>query len=160
MSDLVAMVGNVNRGHRMNLVDSSEPDAVRRDEVRRHYAERVVLTTAVCHEARREQAGGDYRRVVAALSMLRCWIYEAYDISANELNEEFTHGLHDVALAKYCPDFLLELTLGGKVCNAYAWLMTADAGLEFERGLKDLEAALDRFFAEATAPQFDPRSSR
>lgn len=50
MSDLVAMVGNVNRGHRMKLVDSSEPDAVRRDEVRRHYAERVVLTTAVCHE--------------------------------------------------------------------------------------------------------------
>jgi hypothetical protein len=115
----------------------------------------------VCCEARREQAGGDYRRVVAALSLLRHWIYEAYDISANELNEEFTHGLHglhDAALAKYCPDFLIELTLGGKVCNVYAWLMNADAGSEFERDFKDLGVALDRFFAEATAPQFDPRS--
>ena len=44
--------------------------------------------------------------------------------------------------------------------NAYAWLMTADAGLEFERHSAILEAALDRFFAEATAPQFDPLSSR
>jgi hypothetical protein len=117
-----------------------------------------VLTTAVCHEARREQAGGDYRRVVAALSMLRHWIYEAYDISANELNEEFTHGLHDPDLMKYCPDFRQELTLGGKVCNAYAWLMTADAGSEYQRDLKDLEQALDRFFADAIAPQVDPRS--
>lgn len=142
----------------MKLVDSSEPDAVRRDEVRRHYAERVVLTTAVCHEARREQAGGDYRRVVAALSILRHWIYQAYDISADELNDEFTHGLHDAALAEYCPDFLLELRLGGRVCNAYAWLMTADAGSEYRRDLKDLETALDRFFADATAPRFDPRS--
>jgi len=139
----------------MKLVDSSEPDAVRRDEVRRHYAERVVLTTAVCHEARREQAGGDYRRVVAALAFLRSWIYDKYDISANELNNEFVHGLHDADLKAYCPDFLLELTLGGRVCNAYAWLMTAGVGLEYERDLKDLEAALDRFFAEATAPQFD-----
>lgn len=85
----------VDKRYRTKLVDSSEPDAVRRDEVRRHYAGRVVLTTAVCHEARREQAGRDYCRVVAALSLLRHWIYEAYDISANDLNEEFTHGLHD-----------------------------------------------------------------
>src|SRR6476620_1058780 len=106
----------------MKLVDSSEPGAVRRDEVRRHYAARVALTTAVCHEARREQAGGDYRRVVAALSLLRHWICEAYDISADELNDEFTHGLHDADLMTYCPDFRQELTLGGKVCNAYAWL--------------------------------------
>lgn len=142
----------------MKLIDSSEPDAVRRDEVRGHYAARIVLTTAVCHEARREQAGGDYRRVVAVLSMLRTWIFQEYDISSNEFNEEFTHGLHDGDLAKYCPDFRQELTLGGKVCNAYAWLMTADAGSEYIRDREALDLALDRFFAEATPPQFDPRS--
>ena len=137
----------------MKLVECSESDAVRGDEVRRHYAERVVLTTAVCHEAQRERAGGDYRRVVAALSILRSWVYDAYEISPRELNDEFTHGLHDADLKKYCPDFVTELSLGGLVCNAYAWLMTADADSEYRRDLATLNAAIDRFFAEVPGPE-------
>jgi hypothetical protein len=51
------------------------------------------------------------------------------------------------------------------VRNAYAWLMTADAGSEFERDLKDLDAARARSGplvagveeATRTATTVDPR---
>ena len=63
----------------MRLVASSDPGAVERDRAWWLLRERVVLTTAVCHELRR--TNGDYTdgRARAALDLLRRWVGERYE---------------------------------------------------------------------------------
>jgi hypothetical protein len=60
----------------MTLVASSDPGAVQRDAAWALLAERVVLTTAVCHELWRSDGRYADRRPRAALGLLLGWIDE------------------------------------------------------------------------------------
>lgn len=122
-------------------------DVVRRDEVRSHFAERLVLTTSVCREARTEQFSHSHHRVAAALSLLRRWLNEKYGPPGRYEINDFSRGLADPDLIAHCSDYRDELVLGSKVCEAYSWLMSADAGEQYRRDQENLEAALTKFFA-------------
>jgi hypothetical protein len=137
----------LDRGAALGPTEPLGVDLVQEDKVRSYYAERVVLTTSVCREARNEQFSHSHHRVAAALSLLHRWLNEKYGPPGRYEINEFSRGLADPDLITHCSDFREEVVLGSKVCDAYSWLMSADAGDQYRRDQDNLEAALTKFFA-------------
>jgi hypothetical protein len=126
----------------MRLVASSDPGAVDRDRAWWLLRERVVLTTAVCHELRR--TNGDYTdwRARAALDLLRRWVGERYEANVETHPSD---GLDQMLVPEGAEELMAELRAGTEVCEALAMLWTADTRREFEGDSAAIRRLLDRY---------------
>src|SRR4051812_28290653 len=113
----------------MRLVGSSDPNAVSRDAALWLLRERVVLTTAVCHELRR--SNGDYTdsRARAALDLLRRWVGERYE---PDVETHPSDGLDGMFVPEGAEQLMDELRAGTEICEALAMLWTADTQRELD----------------------------
>lgn len=129
------------------LVSSSDPNAVNSFAVRAHYAQRLVLTTAVCRELRAgTQDDVLSLRAREALALLSWWMRESYDLPRGDVN--YWHGLDDPRLTEFAPDFREELFLGTRVCGALFMAYTADKSWELESDIEQIRREL-RAYREA-----------
>jgi hypothetical protein len=126
----------------MRLVASSDPGAVDRDRAWWLLHERVVLTTAVCHELRR--TNGDYTdwRTRAALDLLRRWVGERYEANVETHPSD---GLDQMLVPESAEELMAELRAGTEVCEALAMLWTADTRREFEGDSAAIRRLLDQY---------------
>lgn len=130
------------------IFDSSDPGAVDRDKALWLLSERVVLTSAVCHELmRREDFGG--RRSRAALDHLRRWVGEHYDAKGGVTGAR--DGLEAMTVPDGAEDLMEELWAGVAVCEALAMMYTADTFSELASDKERIAATL-RAFIELTVP--------
>ncbi len=130
----------------LRLVDSSEPNAVTRFNVQAHYTQRLVLSSAVCHELK-HAAGEIVGRPRAALELLGWWMRSVYDLPKNR-DVNYAHGLDDPLLTKYASDVKGELVAGARVCAALAMAFTADKEWELESDMRDIRNVLDAFLRQ------------
>lgn len=131
----------------MRLVDSSDPNAVNRFNVRAHYYERLVLTASVCRELKSagDQVPGFRPRT--ALTLLARWMRDSYDLPAgHDIN--FSHGLDDPRLTEFANDLWRELVFGAAVCNALAKSYTADKSWEYESDIAHVQQLLRAYLTK------------
>jgi hypothetical protein len=133
----------------MRLIGSSDPGAVRRDQLRWHFEERVVLTSSVCRELSRSRQDFASRRPRAALDLLARWMRANYDHPAVQppRDVDFRHGLDDPSLAEVAADLKLELELGAQVCRDLMMLGTADTPSQFAGDTERLRLSLETYLA-------------
>ncbi|GAA1434386.1 hypothetical protein GCM10009616_28660 [Microlunatus lacustris] len=114
----------------MRLIASSDPTAVPRAEAMRLIDERLVLATAVCAEL--DACGGNYTDDLpaAALRLLRRWVGNRYPGDGIETSPK--DGLDEMIVPKEGEDKMAELRIASGVCEALAWLWTADTPTEFK----------------------------
>ena len=126
----------------MRLVASSDSDAVSRDQALWLLRERVVLTTAVCHELR--QSNGRYTdaRARAALDLLRRWLGERYDA---DVETHPSDGLDGMVVPEGAESLMDELRTGTEICEALAMLWTADTERELDGDKARISSLLDQY---------------
>jgi hypothetical protein len=128
------------------LVDASDPNRVKRENVHWILAERVILTNAVCFELEANKArGGNYlgTRTSAALSMLTKWVRENYPSDRLEVN--LGEGLDEFELADdddAARIMLIEIESGLSVCRSLAQLWTADKFDEYDEYMEELDGSV------------------
>ena len=128
----------------MRLVDSSDPDAVARDQLLHHLLERAVLTSQVCRELHRSGGSYDDRRPIVALGILTRWMREQYEFDP-DLDVVFDSYLADFPETDDTRALLSELQLGARVCRDLAMLWTADMQSEYESDMEALGEGVQRF---------------
>ncbi|OZE97447.1 hypothetical protein [Rhodococcoides fascians] len=130
----------------MRLIDSSDPDAVPRDQLLHHLLERAVLTSQVCRELHRSDGDYDDRRPKVALDILARWMIKQYELAPDR----------DVVFDTYLAEFpetddtralLSELRLGSLVCRDLAMLWTADTQGEYRSDMEILGDSVQKFVA-------------
>lgn len=122
----------------MRLVDSSDPDAVPRDEANRLLAEATVLATTLCRELLAASNVVDHRPRAAA-RLFHAWeqspegrrFYELRETGQLQHRTTSTSQLRD-----------LEATV--PVISTYMLLLTAD-NIDFRRDQEDLARKLDQW---------------
>ena len=114
----------------MRLVGSSNRRAVEDDRARRLLLQRVVLTTAVCHELQRVNPTDKYRRAEQAMNFLLTWIDQHFETGVVTHPDD---GMEDMVITDDTMHLLCELWDGIQVCQAFAMLQTADYPAEYER---------------------------
>lgn len=127
------------------LVESSNPDAVSRFEVRAHYTQRLVLTASLAQELNRDTQRLVNPRSGAAFELLAWWMRTVYDLPGGDI--KYTRGLDDPKLSEFASDIADELRAGAAVCDALAMLYTADKDWEYEGDAERLRASLRSYFA-------------
>ncbi len=126
----------------MRLVASSNPGAVERDRAWWLLRERVVLTTAVCHELQRTNGGYTDLRARAALGVLRRWVGERYE---RKVETHPGDGLDGMLVPEGAEELMAELRAGTEICEALAMLWTADTRRELEGDSAHIRHLLEKY---------------
>jgi hypothetical protein len=126
----------------MRLVSSTDPGAVARDQALWLLRERVVLTTAVCHELQRSNFRYIDSRARAALDLLRRWVGERYEA---DVETHASDGLDEMLVPEGAEDLMAELRAGTAICEALAMLWTADTQRELEGDKARIRHLLEQY---------------
>lgn len=106
----------------MRIVQSSDPDAVRRDELDHLVAECCVLTTTLCHELLRAEHYADHRPR-GALRLLDAWL----STEAARTLEDLLQDVSDQAPPRLTLAMLDEIEAAEEVLDVYRLYLTADS---------------------------------
>ncbi len=123
-------------------MDMSEPARSYEFNVRSHYMQRLVASSAVCQELK-HAAGEIVGRPQAALTVLSQWMRHNYDLPNGDV--KFTYGFDDPLLTTHARDLKPELFAAAGVCDALATAYTADTDRELKGDMALLHSFLESF---------------
>jgi|GEM_PF-5496772 len=125
-------------------MDLPEPARSYEFNVRSHYMQRLVASSAVCHELK-HATGEIVGRPQAALAVLAEWMRDNYDLPGGDV--KFTYGFDDPLLTTHARDLKPELFAAAGVCDALAMAYTADTDRELTGDMAHLKNFLDSYLS-------------